>query len=126
MDENITFEVDFFQLEKLIEASWSGATILQFCVLQDLIDVHFFKMNEKQRKAIHSFFSTKMSFERQLYNEDTTEIREKIIARFDPNCNFEVVVNNQKMLLYLYKNKYWKDSNTVVTDEIGFPNVNCC
>ena len=39
------FEVDFFQLEKLIEASWSGSTILQFCVLQDLVDVNHESIN---------------------------------------------------------------------------------
>lgn len=118
MEQNITFEVDFFQLEKLIEASWSGATILQFCVLQDLIDVHFFKMNDKQRKAIHSFFSTKMSFERQLYNEDTTEIREKIIARFDPMSNFELKVGDEKISVFLYKGRYWKNSNTHIDQVI--------
>lgn len=84
------FEVDFFQLEKLVEASWSGSTILQFCVLQDLIDVHYYNMSDYQRKAIHSFFQTKMNFEKSIYNSDTDDIRNKIIARFDSNNQFKL------------------------------------
>ena len=108
---NNRFEVDFFQLEKLIEASWSGQTILQFCVLQDLIDIHFFKMSDSQRRAIHSFFSTKMTFEKQLYNEDTNELREKIIARFDANNQFFINGSEEDGALFFYKEKYWRDSN---------------
>jgi hypothetical protein len=102
------FEIGFFQLEKLIEASWSGGTILQFCVLQDLIDIHFYKMSDYERKAIHSFFQTKMAFERQLYNSDTDEIREKIIARFDLNNQY--YLENSQYVYFFYKNKYWKNS----------------
>lgn len=116
MIENNRFEVDFFQLEKLIEASWSGQTILQFCVLQDLINIHFVKMTEGQRKAIHSFFTTKMTFERQLYNEDTNEIREKIIARFDPNNQFFVQDSEIEEPVFLFRDKYWKDANTYVKE----------
>jgi hypothetical protein len=112
MIENNRFEVDFFQLEKLIEASWSGQTILQFCILQDLINIHFVKMSDSQRKAIHSFFTTKMTFERQLYNEDTNEIREKIIARFDPNNQFFVQDSEIEEPVFLFRDKYWKDANT--------------
>lgn len=109
MIENNRFEVDFFQLEKLIEASWSASTILQFCVLQDLIDIHFHKMSDSQKKAVHSFFSTKMTFEKKLYNEDTNEIREKIIARF--NLNNQYYIQGKKEPLYFYNGKYWSDSN---------------
>jgi hypothetical protein len=109
MIENNRFEVDFFQLEKLIEASWSASTILQFCVLQDLIDIHFFKMSDSQKKAVHSFFSTKMTFEKKLYNEDTNEIREKIIARFNPNNQY--YIQGKREPLYFYNGKYWSDSN---------------
>ena len=112
MIENNRFEVDFFQLEKLIEASWSGQTILQFCVLQDLINIHFVKMSDSQRKSIHSFFTTKMTFEKQLYNEDTNEIREKIIARFDPNNQFFIEGYQIEEPVFLFRDKYWKDANT--------------
>jgi hypothetical protein len=112
MIENNRFEVDFFQLEKLIEASWSGQTILQFCVLQDLINVHFYKMSDSQRKAIHSFFTTKMTFEKQLYNEDTNEVREKIIARFDPNNQVFIKDSEFEGSVFLFKDRYWKDANT--------------
>jgi hypothetical protein len=105
------FEVDFFQLEKLIEASWSGSTILQFCVLQDLVDVHYFQMNDKQRRAIHSFFETKMNFERAIYNSDTDEIREKIIARFDSNNQYYNVDKPKDEPYFLYKHRYWKNSH---------------
>jgi hypothetical protein len=116
MIENNRFEVDFFQLEKLIEASWSASTILQFCVLQDLIDIHFFKMSDSQKKAVHSFFSTKMTFEKKLYNEDTNEIREKIIARF--NLNNQYYIQGKKDPLYFYNGKYWSDSNNYNLQEV--------
>jgi hypothetical protein len=115
MIENNRFEVDFFQLEKLIEASWSASTILQFCVLQDLIDIHFYKMSDSQKKAVHSFFATKMTFEKKLYNEDTNEIREKIIARFNPNNQY--YIQGTKAPLYLHNGKYWSDSNNHVLQE---------
>jgi hypothetical protein len=102
------FEIDFFQLEKLVEASWSGSTILQFCVLQDLIDIHYYRMSDYERKAIHSFFQTKMNFEKSLYNSDTDEIREKIIARFDLNNQF--YLEKSQYVYFLFRDKYWKNS----------------
>jgi len=104
------FKIDFFQLEKLIEASWSASTILQFCVLQELIDLHYYDMSDNEKKAIHSFFETKMNFERQLYNADTDVIREKIIARFDLNNQYFLKGENQKFLYFKYKEKFWKNS----------------
>jgi hypothetical protein len=105
------FEVEFFQLEKLVEASWSGSTILQFCVLQDLVDIHYYQMTESQRKAIHSFFQTKMNFERAIYNSDTDEIREKIIARFDKNNEYYLFGKETEEAYFMYKDKYWKNSH---------------
>jgi hypothetical protein len=108
------FEVDFFQLEKLVEASWSGSTILQFCVLQDLIDIHYYLMSDSQRKAIHSFFQTKMNFERAIYNSDTDEIREKIIARFDKKNEYFFTNRPEDGTYFLYKDNYWKNSHEFV------------
>ena len=117
MIDNNRFEVDFFQLEKLIESCWSGSTILQFCVLQDLIDIQFHKMTDSQRKAIHSFFTTKMTFEKKLYNEDTNEIRDKIIARFDHKFQYLIEGQESEGLHYFYANKYWKDSHTSIDED---------
>lgn len=117
------FEIDFFQLEKLIEASWSGTTILQFCVLQDLVNLHYYKMSEYQRKAIHSFFQTKMAFERQLYNSDTDEMREKIIARFDSNNKY---YNEQFETepYFKYNEKYWENANNFLEcDDVVVTNI---
>jgi hypothetical protein len=121
---NNKFEIDFFQLEKLIEASWSGGTILQFCVLQELVDVHYHEMNDKQRRAIHSFFQTKMDFERAIYNSDTDEIREKIIARFDSNNQYHNFDTPTEAPYFLYKDKYWKNSHDFlpVLDVMQFEN----
>lgn len=116
------FEIDFFQLEKLVEASWSGSTILQFCVLQDLIDVHFYKMSNYQRKAIHSFFQTKMNFERSIYNSDTDEIREKIIARFDLNNQYKLV--GSQYVYFYWNDRYWKNSNECLKVESVFVTEN--
>jgi hypothetical protein len=116
------FEIDFFQLEKLVEASWSGTTILQFCVLQDLIDIHFYKMTDYQRKAIHSFFQTKMNFERSIYNSDTDEIRNKIIARFDLNNQYKLI--GSQYVYFLWNDKYWKNSNECLKSETVFVSEN--
>lgn len=112
------FEIDFFQLEKLVEASWSGSTILQFCVLQDLIDVHYYKMSDYQRKAIHSFFQTKMNFERSIYNSDTDEIRNKIIARFDLNNQYRLIDTGH--IYFLWNGRYWFNSNLCFTEDVVF------
>jgi hypothetical protein len=116
------FEINFFQLEKLVEASWSGTTILQFCVLQDLIDIHFYKMTDYQRKAIHSFFQTKMNFERSIYNSDTDEIRNKIIARFDLNNQYKLI--GSQYVYFLWNDKYWKNSNECLKSESVFVSEN--
>ena len=116
------FEIDFFQLEKLVEASWSGGTILQFCVLQDLIDIHFYEMTDYQRKAIHSFFQTKMNFERSIYNSDTDEIRNKIIARFDLNNQYKLI--GSQYVYFLWNDKYWKNSNECLKSESVFVSEN--
>ena len=107
------FEIDFYQLEKLIECSWSATTIVQYMILQDLIDKHFYSMNETQKKAIFSFFETKLNFEKALYNSDTNEIREKIIARYDKNKQYillDEVGRKTKSIYFNYKNKFWKNS----------------
>jgi|Laugresbdmm110sn_1035088.scaffolds.fasta_scaffold91571_2 hypothetical protein len=107
------FEIDFYQLEKLVECSWSATTIVQYMILQDLIDKHFYSMNETQKKAIFSFFETKLNFEKALYNSDTNEIREKIIARYDKNKQYillDEVGRKTKSVYFNYKNKFWKNS----------------
>lgn len=120
------FEIDFYQLEKLIECSWSATTIVQYMILQDLIDKHFYSMNETQKKAIFSFFETKLNFEKALYNSDTNEIREKIIARYDKNKQYillDEVGRKTKSVYFNYKNKFWKnsleciDNNLLVNEE---------
>ena len=120
------FEIDFYQLEKLVECSWSATTIVQYMILQDLIDKHFFCMNEIQKKAIFSFFETKINFEKSLYNSDTNEIREKIIARYDKNKQYillDEVGRKTKSVYFNYKNKFWKnsleyiDNNLLINEE---------
>ena len=120
------FEIDFYQLEKLIECSWSATTIVQYMILQDLIDKHFYSMNETQKKAIFSFFETKLNSEKALYNSDTNEIREKIIARYDKNKQYillDEVGRKTKSVYFNYKNKFWKnsleciDNNLLVNEE---------
>jgi hypothetical protein len=120
------FKIDFYQLEKLIECSWSATTIVQYMILQDLIDKHFYSMNETQKKAIFSFFETKLNFEKALYNSDTNEIREKIIARYDKNKQYillDEVGRKTKSVYFNYKNKFWKnsleciDNNLLVNEE---------
>ena len=120
------FEIDFYQLEKLVECSWSATTIVQYMILQDLIDKHFFCMNEIQKKAIFSFFETKINFEKSLYNSDTNEIREKVIARYDKNQQYillDEVGRKTKSVYFNYKNKFWKnsleyiDNNLLINEE---------
>ena len=52
-----------------------------------------------------------MNFERAIYNSDTDEIREKIIARFDSNNQYHNVDSPTEAPYFLYKNKYWKNSH---------------
>ena len=57
MEQN--FKIDFLMLEKLAEACFSGKTILEYLVLQELVDKHFETMSESNRKAFFDYFSRK-------------------------------------------------------------------
>jgi hypothetical protein len=118
------YTIDFYMLEKLIEACWSGFTILDFSVLQRTIDIHFYEMSPFHRRALFNYFSKKYSAEGSIMDKDTETIRRKLIERYNPQNQF--YINGEKTIVYfLFEGRYFANSreSILATDDLVVESV---
>ena len=109
------YKIDFYMLEKLIEACWSGHTILDFSVLQEAIDVHFEVMSPFHRRALFNYFTKKYERESPIMDKDTDSIRRKLIERYNPQNQFMINGDTTKTY-YLFEGKYYSNSREYIED----------
>jgi len=103
-------------LEKLIEACWSGHTILDFSVLQEAIDVHFHVMSQFHKRALFNYFSKKYTLESPIMDKDTDLIRRKLIERYNPQNQF-VINGDKSRVYYLFQGRYYFNSREFIEDQ---------
>lgn len=111
--------IDFYMLQKLIEACWSGFTILDFSVLQRTIDVHFYEMSPFHRRALYNFFSNKYIAEGGIMDKETDAIRRKLIARYNPQNQFHIN-GDTTAIHFLFEGSYFANSreSVLATDDL--------
>lgn len=96
----------------MIEACWHHGTILRATILDKIIDTWYPQMSKDQRHAVYSFFM------RQYGDDEKTERQKRLLARFDPKNQYDVVTeyegNTQSNNAYLFEGKYFVGNNTYI------------
>lgn len=100
-------------LEKLAEACFSGKTILEYLVLQELVDKHFETMSESNRKAFFDYFSRKYRTDGKFLDGETDFIWRLILARYNPHNRFRIG-KDTKTLYFEFENKYYRNTRQFV------------
>jgi hypothetical protein len=113
------YTIDFYMLQKLIEACWSGFTILDFSVLQRAIDEHFYEMSPFHRRALFNYFTTKYSTEGRIMDRETDTIRRKLIERYNPQNQF-YISGDKSVIYFLFEGSYFANSreSILATDDL--------
>jgi len=111
MEQN--FKIDFLMLEKLAESCFSGKTILEYLVLQELVDKHFEIMSEGNRKAFFDYFSRKYRTDGKFLDGETDFIWRLILARYNPQNRFRIG-KDTKTLYFHFENKYYRNTRQFV------------
>jgi len=112
------FEVDFFLLEILTEACWHAGTIVRSMFLDELVDVHYHKMNEYQKASFWTFLER---LGKQPTDNFSYETRQRVLCRFSPDMQFEVTTDYKAEYktnkCFLMNGKYWISKTQFVAPE---------
>lgn len=106
------FEIDFFLLEILTESCWHAGTIVRAMFLEELVEVHYHKMNEGQKLAFWAFLGRLKANESEIIS---LQLHELVLSRFCPTSQYEVTTDfNGKIETYkafLMNGKYHVSKN---------------
>jgi len=114
-------QIDFFELSILIEACWSGGTILRASVMQKAVDEWYHKLTPNERERLYSY-TIRVLRDKGAVMEMDKEIQEIFLARYNPANQYEVyyVDNGEKKSRQAFKwnNKYYINRTTHIIPEV--------
>jgi len=103
-EQNNTFQIDFFELMILAEASIPPVPIARGNFFDNLSDIHYHKMTEEQRKSLLKYITANLKFDMSV--EDC----QHFYARYNPENQYLVKLSNngkaEEAECYFYNGNY--------------------
>jgi len=95
--------IDLFEMQVLVEACWNLQTGIRSGVLQKAIDKWYKELREGEREKSYMFWKRAM-------DEPRTEDTLKLMARFNPNNQYNIDINKTTVQCYKHNDRYYRDS----------------
>jgi hypothetical protein len=116
---NGKYSIDFFELMFLAEACIPPVPIARGCFWKDLIDIHYNKMSQSEKKRAYQWISERENFKRSINNGD--EDCKLFEARFNPDNQYKItVIYDEKISAheaFLLDEEYHVNSKTRIDKE---------
>lgn len=108
-------QIDYHELSILIEACWSGGTILRASVMQKAVDNWYNLLTPTERNGLYSY-ANRVLKDRGAIMEMDKEIQEIFFARYNPSNQYNVHVRSgagdEILQAFKWKDRFYVKKNT--------------